>query len=436
MCRARAASGFIARPSYARLAFRAGATLRHAHAHPQEPPRRLVVALPPPARGEPRRLAPVGPRGAGEGEAGGQADPPLDRLRGLPLVPRHGARELRGRGDRGADERALRQRQGRPGGAARSRPDLPARHPDHGAQRRLAAHGLPHAGPATVLRGHVLPSGGQARHARLLQAAARARGRVPHPARRSGRASAGDHPGDRAGGPGAEGGRSDRRRRAAARVPAAHRALRRPERRLRRPAQVPQHDGARRPAPPRRARGRSRLPGERRARARAHARRRNLGRAPRRVSSLLDRRALARPPFREDALRQRPAPAPLRRRLPRVRRRGPRGDGARDRRLPLRRDARRRARGRVLRVPGRGLGGARGAVLRLHARRREEGRGRSGPLRRRAAALRRHGGGELRGDGRDGALRGAVDRAASRRRWTSRSIGRGLRSRRRSGGCS
>ena len=53
---------------------------------------------------------------------GGQAGPALDRLRGLPLVPRDGARVVRGPRDRRGDERALRQRQGRPRGA----PDLDA----------------------------------------------------------------------------------------------------------------------------------------------------------------------------------------------------------------------------------------------------------------------------------------------------------------------
>ena len=48
----------------------------------------------------------------------GQADPALDRLLRLPLVPRHGARELRGPRHRRADERALRQHQGRSRGAA------------------------------------------------------------------------------------------------------------------------------------------------------------------------------------------------------------------------------------------------------------------------------------------------------------------------------
>ena len=141
------------------------------------------------------------------------------------------------------------------------------------------------------------------------------------------------------------------------------------ERRLRHAAQVPQHHGARRAAPPRRARGRPRGPARAcelaldRMRAGRH-----LGPPARRLPPLLDRRALARAPLREDALRQRPPAPALRRRLPRLRQGALRRDGARDRRLPLRRDARRRARRRLLRLAGRRLRGARGQVLRLDAR--------------------------------------------------------------------
>ena len=61
----------------------------------------------------------------------------------------------------------VRQHQGRPRRAARPRSDLPARRAADGAQRRLAAHGLPHAGPEAVLRRHVLSAGRPLRHARL-----------------------------------------------------------------------------------------------------------------------------------------------------------------------------------------------------------------------------------------------------------------------------
>ena len=88
-----------------------------------------------------------------------QADPAVDRLLGVPLVPRDGARVVRGPGRRRGDERGLRQHQGRSRGAARSRPDLPdrARAAD-AALRRLAAHDVPHAGRRAVLRRHVFPA--------------------------------------------------------------------------------------------------------------------------------------------------------------------------------------------------------------------------------------------------------------------------------------
>ena len=73
------------------------------------------------------------------------ADPALDRLLGLPLVPRDGARELRGPGDRRADERALRLDQGRPRGAPRPRRDLHAGRARADRARRLADDGVPDA---------------------------------------------------------------------------------------------------------------------------------------------------------------------------------------------------------------------------------------------------------------------------------------------------
>ena len=53
---------------------------------------------------------PWGDEAFARARAGGQADLPLDRLLGLPLVPRDGARVVRERRDRRAAERALRQR--------------------------------------------------------------------------------------------------------------------------------------------------------------------------------------------------------------------------------------------------------------------------------------------------------------------------------------
>ena len=82
---------------------------------------------------------PWGPDGAGRGQAQQPADPALGRLCRLPLVPRDGARELRGRADRARDERAVRQHQGRPRGAAGHRPDLHERAASAGRAGRLAA---------------------------------------------------------------------------------------------------------------------------------------------------------------------------------------------------------------------------------------------------------------------------------------------------------
>ena len=86
---------------------------------------------------------PVGPRGPGAGPGRGQADPALDRLRGLPLVPRDGARVVRGRRDGRPDEPRLRLRQGRPRGAARPGRHLHGRRPGHDRPRRLADDGVP-----------------------------------------------------------------------------------------------------------------------------------------------------------------------------------------------------------------------------------------------------------------------------------------------------
>ena len=65
-----------------------------------KPPRARDLALSAAAPAQSGRLVAVGTGGAGRGAAQQQADPALGRLRRLPLVPRDGARELRGRRDR------------------------------------------------------------------------------------------------------------------------------------------------------------------------------------------------------------------------------------------------------------------------------------------------------------------------------------------------
>src|SRR5678810_1285244 len=46
--------------------------------------------VPPAARAQPGRLAPLGTGSPRGGQGRGQADLPLDRVLGVPLVPRHG----------------------------------------------------------------------------------------------------------------------------------------------------------------------------------------------------------------------------------------------------------------------------------------------------------------------------------------------------------
>ena len=69
-------------------------------ARPREEP------VPPPARVQPGRLVRVGRGGVRQGAAREQADLPLDRLLDVPLVPRHGARVVRGRRGRRAAQRS------------------------------------------------------------------------------------------------------------------------------------------------------------------------------------------------------------------------------------------------------------------------------------------------------------------------------------------
>ena len=103
----------------------------------------------------------------------GPPDPALDRLLGLPLVPRDGARVVRGRRDGAPDERAVRVHQARPRGAPGPRLDLHGGLPGDDRRRRLAAERLPHARAGPVLRRHVLPARVAHGHAELAR---RARG--------------------------------------------------------------------------------------------------------------------------------------------------------------------------------------------------------------------------------------------------------------------
>ena len=224
----------------------------------------------------------------------------LDRLLGLPLVPRDGARVLRGPADRRADERALRVREGRPRGAPGRRRDLHGRAAGDDRPRRLAAERVPAPRRRAVLRRHLLPAAAAPGHAELAAGARGRRARVARAARR--------HRGLVADDPAAAGRR--RRARAARRRGERGRPrggghdaaafLRRRARRLGRAAEVPAGVDDRVPAAPRRARDGA-----------AHAAPDGLGRdvrpGRRRLRPLQRRRPLDRPALREDALRQRAA---------------------------------------------------------------------------------------------------------------------------------
>ena len=127
---------------------------------------------------------PWGPAALAEATADKQADPAVDRLCRLPLVPRHGARVLRGSGDRGADERALRQHQGGPRGAAGHRPPVHVGAARDGRAGRLAADHVPRAGWRAVLGRHVFPAGAALGPAVVPPGAARRVGRLAHRRRR------------------------------------------------------------------------------------------------------------------------------------------------------------------------------------------------------------------------------------------------------------
>ena len=129
---------------------------------PHEQARGRDEPLPAPARAQPRRLVCRGDRDAlARATAARPADLPVDRVRRLSLVPRDGARVVRGRGDGGRAERWIRRDQGGSRGAPRPRPAVHGGRPDDDRGRRLADERVPHARRAAVLRRHLLP-----RHAR------------------------------------------------------------------------------------------------------------------------------------------------------------------------------------------------------------------------------------------------------------------------------
>ncbi len=123
-----------------------------------KPPDPRSEPVPPPARAQPGQLVPVGRRGVRARETRGQADLPLGRLLDLPLVPRHGGRVVRRRGDRAHPQRALHRDQGRSRGATRHRRRLHERRPVTHRVGWVADERVADARAHAVLRRNVFPA--------------------------------------------------------------------------------------------------------------------------------------------------------------------------------------------------------------------------------------------------------------------------------------
>ena len=302
----------------------------------------------------------MGRRGVRRRGRRGQAVVRLHRLLHLPLVPRHGAPVVRGRGHRRGHERAFRERQDRPRGTARRGPHLHERRAGGDRLGRLADVGVPHAAAASVLRRHLLSAALGLRAARIsgvavvpgppLAGAARRGGSDRRPHHRRGAAGGGSRVrrADRsAGGAGRprSPGRGDRR---------AGVLLRCRVRRLRRRPEVSAPGGVHRAVPTVPAHRERTAAGDGAGDAPADGARRHARSFGRRVPSLQRGPLLARPPLREDALRSGAARQRLHRRLPAHRGRPLRGGRGCHPRLPAARSA--GAGGRFLFRRGRRLG--------------------------------------------------------------------------------
>ena len=359
---------------------RRGLSRRRYGAPHGQPPRRRDQPLPAPARRQPGRLVPVGRRGVRPGPGRGPAGPAVGRLLGLPLVPRHGPRVLRGRRHRGPDERAVRQREGRPRGATRRRRHLHGRRPGHDRPRRLAHDRVPHARRQPVLRRHLLPERAPPRHAVVPRRAPGRRRRLAGAPRRRHRAGRAPHRGR---GP-------QRRRSRPSDVPGAGgRSTPRCARRCGRQhddewggfgqaPEVPPDDEPRAAAAgPRPRPATPTLLERRRHLARRHGVGRHLRPPRRRLRPLLGRRPLAGAPLREDALRPGAAGPGLPPRLA-GHRRGPLPPGARRDVGYVLRDLR-HADGGFYSAEDADSEGEEGKLLRLAARRDPRGARATGP---------------------------------------------------------
>ena len=250
---------------------------------------------------------PWGPDALGRGQAQQPADSAVGRLRRLPLVPRDGARELRGRRNREGDERAVRQHQSRSRGAARHRPDLHERAAFTGRAGRLAADHVSDAERRAGVGRHLFPQRSRASAGRLSPTCcARWRGCFARSRRRSSRTAprcwrgSPTRRGRRARSSSASRSSTRRRRRSATcSIPSTAVCAARPN--FRKP-RFSNCSGA-----PGRAAA-TRVSSRRSSTRSSIWRGRHLRSSRRRLLALFGRRALAGAAFREDALRQCPAP--------------------------------------------------------------------------------------------------------------------------------
>ena len=325
--------------------------------------------LPPASTPTTRSIGGPGDRRPSRRRSDAKPDPSLDRLCRLPLVPCHGPRELRGRRDRGADEPRFRQHQGRSRGAAGHRPDLHEALACPWRAGRLAADHVPDPRRRAVLGRHLLPAtsramAGPAFVAVLEAVAARLRdepeqGRRRTAATHRARSASRRQPASATGSIAAFSTRPPRR---------VLRLCRSESRRHPRRAEIPQCQrcsncsGAPATGPATAAIA------TQSCHAPQHLPGRHLRPSRRRLRPLLGRRRLAGPAFREDALRQRPAPRAADLRLARHRRIPCSGPAIDETVAWLLREMQRRGR-RLRRKPRRRFGRPRGQVLRLAARR-------------------------------------------------------------------
>ncbi len=254
----------------------------------------------------------MGGRRLRRGPAPRRTRPAERRLLRVPLVPRDGARVLRGRPHGRVPQLPLRERQGRPRGASRRRRRLHGGRAGGDRAGRLAHDGVPHPGCRALLLRHLLPARAPARHAVLPPGAPGRRAGLGRAPGRGHRGRGEDRAGPRRAG-------DLLRRRAATRGDGARTGAARADpgvrpaaRRVRRGAEVPAVHGGRVPAAPPRPHRRRRRPGDGARHLRADGARQDLRPAGRRLRPLLRRPRVGGAPLREDALRQRPAVPRLR----------------------------------------------------------------------------------------------------------------------------